>query len=109
DEKRRRELDPKLLDQVGTPVDVDAQELEGLVVPASLQDLGEKAFDAARAARGRRVEEDELRPLPRCFGFLRRPRFEGRHRATVRSLVAALRGSRRTAVSALRPIFSTTT
>lgn len=79
DDERRWLFDAEPFSEVGMRVVVDAAEAEGLVVVASLQDLSEEAFDAAGAAVGGRVEEDE-------------DRFRLRDRDGLREVVARLSG-----------------
>src|SRR5204863_9408949 len=76
----------ELLSEVGSTLDGAPQELEGVVIPSPLQDLGDEALDAAAATRERRVEEDEPRPLRRLRYSLAVGLREARHGCSLPTL-----------------------
>jgi hypothetical protein len=61
DEQRRRLLDTESLDEVGTLVDIDLVEDERSVVLATLEYLGDEAFNPAATSAHLGVEEHQLR------------------------------------------------
>ena len=62
----RDRADAEALDDLGMVLDENADELERVVVPASLEDLGQVGVDVSRAAGGLAVEVDEPRPCVRA-------------------------------------------
>jgi hypothetical protein len=63
--ERRQSLDAEFLRELWMTVDRDTDHIEGVVVAAALQDLGDEPVHPATAPGSRGVEEDELRPLLR--------------------------------------------
>lgn len=61
DDERRDRLDPEALDELLLGVRVDAKDLEGVVIGAPLEYLGNEAFYTPAAAGGQRMKEDEAR------------------------------------------------
>ena len=68
DDERRHLGDPEALDEIGPVLLGDTEDPEGPVVSAPLQDLGQKALDAAALTGQARVEEDQPRLLARQCG-----------------------------------------
>jgi hypothetical protein len=54
-------LDPEPLHELGPLIGVDVNDLEGLVVRASLKYLGHETFDPATTPRRCRMEEEKAR------------------------------------------------
>ena len=65
DDQSRNRADPEPLEEFRVPIGVDAPHLERLMVSAALQHLRQEALCPPRAARGGRIEEEQLRSI-RC-------------------------------------------
>ena len=76
DDDRWHDCDPETLSKIGAPDRIDTNDVERVVVSASLQNRIEIAVDAARQAVSRREEVDETRSRLR-----RRPPLDDRVRA----------------------------
>lgn len=66
-EERRHLVDVEPSREIGPPVDGYLHELEGLVVSAPLQHLGDESLCSAALSRSGRLEEDELRSRARLL------------------------------------------
>jgi hypothetical protein len=73
DNERRRRADTEALNKVRSLGDLDAVDNERLVVPATLQDLGEVAVYPARFPVAGVIENQEARLGRRLLGHLLRP------------------------------------